>query len=294
MSVFRPTLAATVVDLSTLRYPLLATPKIDGVRCFIMAVDGRLEHRIAVSRNLKSIPNHNIRTLLNRLPIGFDGEIVCPGGFNSTQSAVMSYNGNPPFMFHAFDLYSSTAPYYERVANLIRWCKMCPCPWVSPLVPDQLDNEQELLDYEAIALEKGYEGVMLRHPEGPYKHGRSTLKEHYLLKLKRFLDSEAVIEDFEEKVTNENEQTTDALGLSKRSSHAHNLVGADTLGSLFVKDLTTGQRFSIGSGFDDLLRTKIWANRSSYLGQTITYKYQPHGMKDAPRFPVFKCFKEDL
>jgi len=36
---------------------------------------------------------------------------------------------------------------------------------------------------------------MLRHPQSPYKQGRSTPKEAYLLKVKRFSDGEAVIVD---------------------------------------------------------------------------------------------------
>ena len=290
----RPMLAATVDDISALRYPLLATPKIDGIRCLmVLTTNPAFDFRLTQTRNGKPIPNLYIKRHLSLLPPGLDGELECPGGFNATQSAVMSKEGTPIFTYRVFDLINR-APYNERLVQLATWCRVCSCPWVSPVLADQIDNEDDLLRYEALALEKGYEGVMLRKPDSPYKHGRSTFREHYLLKLKRFKDSEAIIEDFEEKQHNENERTEGAYGLSERSSHLAGMVGANTLGALFVKDISTGLQFSVGTGFDDILRKKIWNDRASYHGKTITYKYQPSGMKDLPRFPVFKGFRPEV
>jgi hypothetical protein len=69
------------VDLS---FPLLATPKIDGVRALV--VDGRL-----VSRSFKLIPNVALRAALETmLPEGADGEISCGSSLYDTTSAVMS------------------------------------------------------------------------------------------------------------------------------------------------------------------------------------------------------------
>lgn len=295
MTILKPMLAATVDDISLLRYPLLATPKIDGIRCVIHPPVTTFGPSQVLSRNLKPIPNLYITSILASMPPDMDGELVCPGGFNATQSAVMSIEGCPPFSYRIFD-FCCDAPYFERIGRLKKWLEgthtLRP-PWISPVYFDQINNEEELFTFEAIALEKGYEGVMLRKPTGPYKFGRSTFKEHYLLKLKRFLDSEAVIEDFEEKEHNANEATTDNLGHAKRSSHKSGMVGAGTLGSVWVRDCKTSLRFSIGTGFDDVLRAEIWRNRSAYRGKTITYKFQPSGMKDLPRFPVFKGFRQD-
>jgi DNA ligase-1 len=270
--------------LDALRFPLLATPKIDGIRCLIV-------NKEAVSRNLKPIPNLYVRSLVRNLPEGFDGELVCPGGFNETQSAIMTHEGTPPFKYRVFDFYHQ-APYFERVGFLKMQFSFSLCAFAEPVLYDQVDNLDELLEYERLALEQGYEGVMLRTPKGPYKFGRSTLREHFLLKLKRFLDAEAVVEDFEELQRNANDRTTNRLGLSERSSHQAGLVPGETLGALWVRDTRTNVQFSIGSGFDAALRDKIWANRDHYRGRTVTYRYQPSGVKDKPRFPVFKGFRE--
>lgn len=268
--------------LSRLRFPLLGTPKIDGIRCLI--VNGE-----AVTRTLKPIPNNYIRHLVRHLPEGFDGELVCPDGFHATQSAVMSELGTPPFKYRVFDFYS-TAPYHERLSYLKMQHSFSLCAFSEAVLPDTINNMKELLAFEELADLQGYEGVMLRHPDGPYKFGRSTLREHYLLKLKRFLDGEATIVAFVELQHNENTNTTNALGLSERSTHQAGLVAGHTLGALRVRDTKTNAEFNVGSGFDSALRDTIWKSRNTYLGRVITYKYQPYGMKDAPRCPTFKCF----
>ena len=133
---------------------------------------------------------------------------------------------------------------------------------------------------------------------GPYKCGRSTNKEGYLLKLKRFSDSEAEIIGFEELMHNNNVKTKDNLGLSKRSTCQENLSGANTLGTLLVRDLYSNLEFRIGTGqgLDIDLRRAMWNNQSSYLGKIVKYKYFSVGVKDLPRHPVLLGFrhKDDM
>ena len=135
---------------------------------------------------------------------------------------------------------------------------------------------QELLEYEDLCLTAGYEGVMLRNPTGKYKCGRSTLKEQILLKLKRFLDAEAIVVGFEEKMHNDNVQEKNELGLSKRSFKKDGLVFANTLGSLIVEDPITKTRFGIGTGFDDCLKLEIWNNKEKYLNESSPYSVCVH------------------
>jgi DNA ligase-1 len=153
----------------------------------------------------------------------------------------------------------------------------------------------ELLEYEEECLNQGYEGVMIRSVDGPYKFGRSTAREGYLLKFKRFEDAEAEIIGFEERMHNGNELTRDLLGRAERSSHQANMVGRNDLGALVVRGINgtySGVQFNIGTGFDDADRQIIWAQRSRRLGDVVKYKYFPTGSKDKPRFPVFLGFRE--
>ena len=140
---------------------------------------------------------------------------------------------------------------------------------------------------------------MVRSLGGPYKQGRSTEKEGYLLKIKRFEDAEAEVIGFEERMHNGNSATTNALGRTERSSHKENLIGRGDLGALTVKGLQApykGVEFNIGSGFDDQERMSIWQNKSEYVGKIVKFRYFPLGSKDRPRFPTFEGWrhKEDM
>jgi DNA ligase-1 len=291
----RPLLAGTLEDVSTLKFPVLATPKLDGIR--VLKVDGK-----AVTRKFKPIPNTYIRKLLEKhLPDGVDGEIMTPGTFNDIQSKVMSHDGEPEFTFYAFDYVKDSLirPYKDRMLDMVNALESVVKDStlsfsINLLTPVLVRTMEELLEFESQCLEHGFEGVMIRQPGGKYKCGRSTPKEQILIKLKRFHDAEAKVIDFEEKMQNENVQERDEFGLSKRSSKKEGLIPANTLGSLIVEDLKTGVKFGIGSGFDDALKREIWLHKRKYKNKIVKYKYQSIGAKDAPRFPIFLGFRNKL
>lgn len=280
----RPMLAATLEDPATLRYPALVTPKLDGIRC-IITPEG------AVSRKFKPIPNNYIRSKLIELPVGLDGELMLRGDytFNEIQSAVMSQDGTPDFEYWIFDYYSNRG-YAQRMRELRELTLPDYCRRLFPCCVQDL---KQFLVMEKTYLEQNYEGIMIRSEHSPYKCGRSTLREGYLLKFKRFETAEALVCGFAEEMANDNEATTNELGYTKRSTNQENLVGKNTLGALICKDMSTDVELRIGSGFTAEQRREIWENRSRYYDRVVTYRFQPHGVKDAPRFPTFLHFRED-
>jgi len=285
----RPMLAATLENVGKLKFPVLCTPKLDGIRC--LKING-----VALSRKFKPIPNKFIQSVMSSLPDGLDGELmVAESSFNEIQSSVMSEDGEPNFEYWIFDFVkdSLSKSYRDRIADLNNLSLPKNCKIISYT---EVNSETELSSYEKSMLYSGYEGVMIRSASGPYKNGRSTEREGFLLKLKKFSDSEAEILGFEERLKNENVAELDELGYTKRAYKKENLVPADTLGAFIVKDIHTGQQFKVSTGLDDSLRKSIWNDRNSYLGKLLKYKYQPSGMKDLPRFPVFLGFrhKDDL
>jgi DNA ligase-1 len=161
------------------------------------------------------------------------------------------------------------------------------------IVPHILINDMEaLLAFEADYLSKGAEGVMVRSLNGPYKQGRSTENEGYLIKVKRFEDSEAEILDSFEEMHNDNEKQTNELGRTKRSTNKEGLVPTGVLGGFEVRDLKTGVEFSVGSGFDAAEKEAYWQNRLGLFGKIIKYKHFPVGGKDKPRHPIFLGFRD--
>jgi DNA ligase-1 len=289
---FKPLLAAPVEDLAALEYPLLASPKLDGVRAVI-------RNGVVTSRSLKPIPNKHVQALFGRPELeGLDGELMCgdPCGadvFRDTTSAVMSIEGTPDVQFHVFDLTTQGADPFSRRLFALEHFLNDKKPAGVVLVPQtEVTCATEVDAYEVLRLGQGYEGVMLRSPDGVYKHGRSTLKERTLLKLKRFADSEATILACVEQLHNANEAKRNALGQQERSSAKAGMRPMGVLGAFNVRDVKTGVEFDIGTGFTAADRDELWKRRAELVGKIVKYKYFPTGSKDKPRFPVFLAFRD--
>lgn len=294
MENFKPLLAFTVEDTSTLKYPLYASVKLDGIRAVVL--DG-----VVYSRSMKPIRSKAVQSLFGRQVFnGLDGELLygpwnADDVFNKTTQACMSFNLKKGFepenlSFAVFDYVLTDKPYNERlkhVSEIVRAAGGNVRLVEHVLVKDQ----EDLLRFEAGALEMGFEGVMVRSVDGEYKQGRSTLKEGIVGKLKRFSDAEAVVVGFEEKMTNTNEKRTNELGYTERSSSKEGLVGANTLGALVCE--CNGVRFTMGSGFDDATRKEVWNNKEKYIGKLAKFKYFAVGMKDSFRFPIFLGWRDE-
>ena len=284
-TIISPLLAHTIKDMDALKYPLLCSKKIDGLRA--LTVNGKL-----VSRTFKPIRNHHISsTLESILPDGLDGELIS-GNFNESQSAIMRADGKPQFKYHVFDYMESdpSVPFADRYKQL-QSLDIFDNDYVELVPHYNVCNKADLLSYEEVFLKDGMEGVMCRDLDGIYKFGRSTEKQGILGKLKRFTDAEAVVIGFEEKMHNGNEATVNVFGRTERSSHKDNKTPLDTLGALVVE--FEGNQFKIGTGMDDDTRKDIWKNRDSAIGRLVKFKYQDAGMKNLPRFPVYIGWRDE-
>lgn len=286
---FKPMLAAAAD--AEIRYPVLLSPKLDGIRCLI--IDG-----VAVGRSLKPIPNHHVQRTFGHAKFnGLDGELIvgdptAKDVFQKTTSGVMSMDGKPEVRFWTFDDFSCPGGFYNRLKKMEY--RVTPQEFCNSVAHHLVKNEESLNSYEVAYTEQGFEGVMLRDPEGRYKHGRSTSKEGGLLKVKRFTDSEALVVDVTEAQSNTNEAVRNALGQLERSSHKSGKVGKQMLGSLIVRDLITQTEFEIGTGFTAVERQVLWAQQKRLVGQVVKYKHQKSGEKDKPRFPVFLGFRNGV
>lgn len=271
-------------DLGKLRYPLLVSPKLDGIRAYV-------REGIVYSRKNKPIPNKYVQTLFKPYDY-FDGELIVgdptdPFVYRNTMSGIMSVEGEPAVRFFVFDhIEYLNNPYRERMMRCVRFNKKTQVPLEQKLIL----NIDDLLAYESEVLEQGYEGLILRDPSAPYKCGRSTVKEGYLLKLKRFTDAEFEVVGFEERLKNNNEATTDETGRTKRSSHKANKSGRGDLGALVLQH--NGDTFTCGTGFTDAERADIWDNQDKYLGRLAKVKFFAIGAYDKPRHPVFLGWRD--
>ena len=84
---FRPMLASHCKDTSKLKFPVLVSKKLDGVRA-------SMQGGILLSRSLKPIPNVHVQEMFKGLPEGLDGELIfgdpcSPTAYRDTVSIVI-------------------------------------------------------------------------------------------------------------------------------------------------------------------------------------------------------------
>ena len=286
MKIQKPLLAGKF-DSEKAKFPYAATPKIDGIR-FLM-VGGA-----ALTRSFKPIRNEYLQKILSsNLPEGIDGELTSGSTFQEC-SSIMRIKGEPDFKVWIFDFVNPKGelkPYKERMDELRKF-ENFNIPSYEILFPKIVSNQEQIDQLMINNLNAGYEGLMLRDPNGIYKFGRSSVKENILLKVKEFMDDEAEIISFREKMINTNEGLKDNFGRTKRSSCQDGLKPSGTLGGFILRN-SEGLEFSCGSGLNDALRDEVWKNKSKYLGKLVKYKFMSKGIKNLPRHPVFMGFRDE-
>jgi DNA ligase-1 len=275
---------------TTIEETYLVSPKIDGMRAVIK--DG-----FVLSKTLKPIPNRQVQRMFSHLH-GFDGELtVGPAHmehadddvFNRSRGILMRKGeiADADIRLHVFDRWDlQNVPAIDRVMATSNAFGT----GIEVVQHYKVSDFDTLSSIEGTMIVLGYEGAMLRKATAPYKYGVSTENEAYLLKLKRFVDGEAVVIGTVEQMENTNEATTDELGYTNRSTSKAGMVGKNTLGAFVVKDLETEVVFEIGGGkgMTNELRERLWAIRETLPGTILTYTYQEVGTKDKPRLPQLK------
>lgn len=302
-------------DAERVKYPGIAQPKIDGVRALNL-------FGVLTGRSLKKHRNqHTTKLYSHSALIGFDGELAAesethPDLCRITSSAVSTIAGTPFTLWWLFDyitdetLHRCYLERYNMLRSRLTYLQQDPSlrELVSHLrlVPMyEFNNRDELEELDARFLEEGYEGTIIRDPNGKYKHGRSTIKEGGLLRIKRFIEADAVVTAIVEGETNENEAQINELGRQFRSSHQAGKVKNGMVGSLlcnltedvrenaagrtlFVK----GQEITVSPGnMTAQEREDYFKHPEKLVGKTIKFKFFPKGIKDKPRFPGFQSIR---
>lgn len=296
--IFKPLLAPNNDPLNTpdyldkLRYPLLVSPKLDGIRCIVK--DGRCK-----SRKMLDLPSTQVQHMFSKYE-EFDGEILVgpidEQCYNRTQSHVMSRDKPGDLKFHVFDIADEDlafVPFMTRF-EMLKSVVAAFHDGNIIIVPHTLcNNKEELLIHEEKCLAQGYEGVMMRDPNGKYKWGRGTFKEGIIYKLKRFQDAEARVIDFEEQYFNFNEAELDELGHTKRSSSKSGLMPGDTLGKFIVYYNEDFLPIPCGN-LNHAERKYIWDNKEQYRNKLLKFRYFGYGVKNRPRMPRFIGWRDEI
>jgi DNA ligase 1 len=301
MSKIPSPMLASPLDLSYVKFPVYASPKLDGIRAHVYG--GKL-----LSRSGKPIRNEFTQNLFGRAEFeGLDGELIvgpshAPNVYNTTSSGVMSQKEAPNVTLFLFDDWTNHDMSYDYRYNCViyrhlQYMKTCNesgiyCRMVV-LKQEIIDGLAALDRYEERCIADGYEGVMVRDMSATYKFGRATVREGNLLKVKRFAHDEAEIIGFEELMHNDNEAFDNELGRTARSTAKSGLRPSGRIGAFIVRSSEYENTFKVSCGSMTLLeRERLWAMRSGYLGQIVRYKHLPHGAKDVPRHALYAGLRD--
>jgi len=263
--------------------------KFDGMRCMadpntgtLWSRTGRqifgLAHIEAEVRGLRSAcEKHGVRYL--------DGEIYLHGlSFQKivsrlrfrSKSSSLDAKAAAELQYHCFDCIATDteAPFDWRQSSLADI--VSPAARRSSIVlADTWDVDVTDLD-ECLAssVAEGYEGIIVRTnaSSAPYEVGKRSA---FLLKLKQFMDEEFECCDFQ----------------AERGSVE---AGAPTLGALVLRlGDGTKRTFQARPAMTRERRQEIWDARSSFVGRTVTVKFQEKTDEGVPRFPTAVGFRAD-
>lgn len=285
-------------EIDNIKFPAIASPKIDGVRGLCTG-DG------VVGRSLRAFNNVSFTRATECLRgSGLDFEItvgdptdqhVC----NRTTSFLNTKNSSTPdgaVTFHVFDSFlypdmkyvdrlavaAKTAIALREVVQKNAGVSLVIVPWAH--VFDTVSAKHIISTH----MTDGYEGSIVRLASAPYKFGRATVKEAAYLRFKYFAIEDAIVKSINEGSTNNNVATTDLRGRTKRSSAAAGKVPNKTVGSLECIDVKSGAHITVGAGAMTAAQRKhYFENPEELIGARIKYKHMPYGAKEGKRMPTF-------
>lgn len=305
---WKPLLSATVpIDSATgdfawavVPFPVYASPKLDGFRAMVQG-------GILVSRNGLPVRNRQLQARYSRPEYeGLDGELcdgnpTAPDVFNRTSRVVKKAEADAQrTKLYVIDHSADADPLKDRIRKLREvstgWTDGMDRQTVVLIRQTFIRDIPQLRAYEAKMLTCGYEGVMLRcakqgaYPQKPGKENRSTLREFYLARLKRFEHSDAEILAVHPLRHNLNQEKTAA---GRRSSRKSGIVeNARLIGSATLRDIKTGVVFDTNVNGDLLRAWEGWKDARRWKDTRVRYRYQVRGTKDKPR--INTCGFEEL
>jgi DNA ligase-1 len=248
----------------------IADPKLDGLRMVVL--DG-----VAYTRNGRTIDT--VGHILEELApykdeFVFDGEIMGDTEFNEDSGKIRRKGTGPnkDLVYNMFDVVrreqwvsKKTDPLTRRRSILSSFAFSKSIKTVPFWVLKSGISFKDLEEIRDEVIAKGFEGIMLKNADAPYRFKRSD----DVLKFKTFVSADVPIVAFQE-------------GRKK-------LKG--TLGAVFV-DLG-GVQSRVGSGFTDVERKLVWNDQKKFLGSIVEVKYQNLSPEGKMRFPSFMKFRPD-
>ena len=310
MKPFKPMLAPSEQpDLEKIDYPILASFKLDGIRCIFK--DGEM-----LSRSLKPIVNKQLqehfqplKDISKEMNIILDGELYDHTlTFQQITSLVMTQdwksektikkNGealyiNANFMFYCFDCHKEDHIMFEHRTMIVNKLEESYPKLIHAVEQEEVNDKKEVEYLFQTALKYGYEGLILKSADSKYKFGRATLNERTMYKVKPYETFDAQILEVIQgtEVREGAEKKINELGNSVTSMKKDDRVLINKASAFLVK--YGDHKLKVTIAATDAERSDMWEERDIMKGKWIEYKAMMVGAKDVPRHPVMLRFRED-
>lgn len=254
-----------------------ASFKLDGVRAFIFKQGDKLttssrggkDYNIAATYILN---DPKVQEIFEKYPgIILDGELYIHGKPLSYISGLCRLETlderHKELTFHCYDIVDEEMDFKSRLEILIKLLDATIIDSTKIRVLDhyQLSDKTEIFDLHNKAVSMGYEGLILRDPDKPYKGG----SRDRMFKIKEFSDDEFKILDIVEGLREED--------------------------MCFLMETKEGHTFKAKPMGDRNLKQWYRKNIDSLKGKMGTVKYFGYTNTDTPvpNLPVFKCLRDN-
>ena len=201
---------------------------------------------------------HLISALMELPQVFYDGELYnhSMGQEQITSICNRTVQRHPKsdqIEYHIFDLKIANTPQSYRLQALMGLASMIPSDSPIKICPTELILLTDWQQYATKWLDQGYEGLILRHPDGRYV----SMSRKWMLKFKPTEKDEYLIIDIIE---------------------AKAVMGVHTglVGSFLVRSADSSVSFYVGAGkLAHSRRKEIMLNKQKYLGKLLIVKHEP-------------------
>lgn len=267
--IYFPMLANEYSDKTPLIYPCLVQPKLDGIRCVIYKKGEIIfqSRNNTIFQQFPEIAKDLDPFFIENPDLVLDGELYHHSlGFQKITSIVRK-KGHPELdqvQYHIYDLICKE-PYlkrYEIISKIKGKHLFC-------VETKRAVSREHIEQYHTHYTGLGYEGIMIRNPNGLY-HEKARSKD--LLKYKHFKDAEFLV-----------------IG------HTEGKHGIPVFTCVTDKPGSPGKPLTFGVMMkcSTSLKQEMLENVTDYYNKYLTVKYQELSEDGIPRFPIGIAFRCD-
>jgi ATP-dependent DNA ligase len=272
----KPMLALDWKKVKSIQYPVYIQPKLDGVRC-LMIVNSDEQGQVSInflSRSGKyyntlehiqqNVLEYAVKNMVNDTFI-LDGEIYSDElSFQEITAAVKKQRPESfGLHFRAYDIIDDR-PQHQRLDLTRDIVVDIGSEFITLVQTTNVYDETQVKSYHDAAVQSGYEGAMLRLPEGKYEQG---CRSRSLLKVKEFLEEEFAFSHYE---------------FGQRGVE-------DLLAVCWTNDRKQFKAKMMGNKADKEAMYKNYGNLKSPM---ITLKFFGWTDDGLPRFPIGKAIRD--